>query len=68
MRTLLTALMLAAAPALAQSNTAAPSTPPPPPPVASLDESPSPSEPPGRKIRIYMTDGQELNAMLLGES
>jgi len=68
MRTFATLLMLAAAPALAQSAaTTQPSAPPPPPPMVSLDSAP-PSELPSRKIRIYMTDGQQLNAVLLGEN
>ncbi|HYV46441.1 MAG TPA: hypothetical protein VFA20_16365 [Myxococcaceae bacterium] len=62
MHTLLAALMLAAAPAPAPSTTA-PSTPP----VVSMDGPTSPPEQPARKIRIYMTDGQQLNAVLLGE-
>jgi hypothetical protein len=76
MRTLLTALMLAAAPALAQSTAPADATPPPLPPAVSLDSAPapaaapapSPAELPARKIRIYMTDGQELTAVLVGEN
>lgn len=61
MRTFLTLLMLAAAPAPAQSAANSQLTPP---PAVSLDS----AEGPTRKIRIYMTDGQELHALLLGEN
>jgi hypothetical protein len=60
MQTLLALLMIAAAPAPADPTTA-----PPPLPATSLDAAPE-AQP--RKVRIYMTDGQELTALLLGEN
>jgi hypothetical protein len=68
MQTLLTILMIAAAPAPEQPAAGAEYTPPPPPPAVSLDAAPALSDSLARKVRIYMTDGQELTAILLGEN
>jgi hypothetical protein len=59
--------MLAAAPALAQPAAPAQPSPLPPPPMVSLDAA-APSELTGRRVRLYLADGQELNATLLGEN